>query len=127
MNQFAVIKDYQSCYPDPIVLKKGDEVFYGKEDTQYPNWIFCKSVTSEKEGWVPKQILSSLDSISAKAIVLQDYSAHELTVNKGERLIAIQHLNDWTYCKSQTEEHGWVPTEHLTIISNQEIGSEDRS
>ncbi|MFK9094417.1 SH3 domain-containing protein [Bacillus salipaludis] len=116
MQTYTVIKDYQSCYPDPIVLKKGEEIFYGKEDTQYPNWIFCKSIISKKEGWVPKQILSSPD-VSSKAIVLQDYSAHELTVNKGELLVGLKHLNGWTYCKTKTEEHGWIPTEHLFLIS----------
>jgi len=93
MQRYQVIKDYQTCYPDPIILKKGEEILYGKEDTQYPNWIFCKSIISKKEGWVPKQILSSPDAVSSKAIVLQDYSAHELTVNKGELLVGLKHLN----------------------------------
>ncbi|MDN3954977.1 SH3 domain-containing protein [Sporolactobacillus laevolacticus] len=114
MNKYIVIKDYQSCYPDPIVLKKDEEVVYGKEDTQYPNWIFCKSVTSEKEGWVPKQILT-LPDLYSHAKVLQDYSAHELTVKKGELLRGFKNLNDWTYCETSAGEKGWIPTDHIAI------------
>jgi len=93
MQRYQVIKDYQTCYPDPIILKKGEEIFYGKEDTQYPNWIFCKSIISKKEEWVPKQILSSPNAVSSKAIVLQDYSAHELTVNRGSTSEAVTIRN----------------------------------
>lgn len=117
MRKYTVIKDYQACYPDPILLKKGEEVYYGKEDTQYPNWIFCKSIISKKEGWVPKQILSAPNDVSAKAIVLQNYSAHELTVSKGEVLVGLKQLNDWMYCKTITEEHGWIPSDYLYDIS----------
>lgn len=113
MSKYVVIKDHQSGYPDPIVLKKGDEVFYGQEDTHYPNWIFCRSMISKKSGWVPKQILTSPDPVSSKAIVLKDYSAHELTVKSGEQLVGLEHLNDWTYCITKTGERGWIPTDHL--------------
>lgn len=118
MSLYTVTKDYQSCYPDPIVLKKGEEILYGKEDTQYPNWIFCQSLHSKKEGGVPKQILSSPDNL-ARAKVLEGYSAHELTVKKGERLHSLKHLNDWTYCTTGCGEEGWIPADHLAAISNQ--------
>ncbi|TGA98453.1 hypothetical protein E4665_07975 [Sporolactobacillus shoreae] len=118
MPRYTVIENYQSCYPDPIVLKRGEEVLYGEEDTQYPNWIFCQSLKSKKEGWVPKQILSSPNHL-AHAKVLDDYSAHELTVTKGERLHGLKHLNDWTYCRTGSGKQGWIPSDHIAPIFNQ--------
>ncbi|WHY78424.1 SH3 domain-containing protein [Neobacillus sp. WH10] len=113
MQRYTVIKGHISNYPDPIVLKKEQEVLYGKEDTQFPNWIFCKSITTNKEGWVPKQILTAPNNHGI-AIVTKDYSAHELTANQGEILLCLEHLNDWTYCKTENGEIGWIPTSCLS-------------
>ncbi|WP_067841490.1 SH3 domain-containing protein [Amphibacillus sediminis] len=115
MKRYIVIKPYTSCYPDPITLKKGDKVYYGKEDTEYPNWIYCKSLITEKEGWVPKQILTSPleGNIS---IVKEDYSAHELTVKKQDRLFSQKELNNWLYCRTDDLEWGWIPCEVVRVL-----------
>lgn len=109
MQPFIVIENHTSNYPDPIVLKKDEEVLYGKEDTQFPNWIFCKSIATNKEGWVPKQILTSPNHLSISKVT-KEYSAHELTVRKDESVLGLEHLNDWTYCKTKHGELGWIPT-----------------
>ncbi|MCM2588128.1 SH3 domain-containing protein [Rossellomorea marisflavi] len=115
MNQYVVIKPHHSTYPDPITLKTGDKVIYGKEDTEYPNWVFCTS-TSGKEGWVPKQILSQ-DKLAPFATVSEDYSAHELTVKVGETLTGLHQLNEWTFCCRDTGEEGWIPDSCLKKIT----------
>lgn len=109
MKQYTVIKDHKSNYPDPIVLKKDQEVLYGKEDTQFKNWIFCKSIATNKKGWVPKQILTPPNTFGISKVT-NDYSAQELTVSRGKLLFGLDHLNDWTYCKTQNGEFGWIPT-----------------
>ncbi|MBS4188990.1 hypothetical protein KHA94_02005 [Bacillus sp. FJAT-49705] len=48
MPQYKVIKEHISNYPDPIVLKKGLEVLYGNENTQFPNWVFYESISTNK-------------------------------------------------------------------------------
>ncbi|MCM3617727.1 SH3 domain-containing protein [Sutcliffiella horikoshii] len=113
MSKYTVIKNHTSKYPDPIILKKDQEVLYGIEDTQYPNWIFCKSTSTNKEGWVPKQILT-IPNLDRIAIVTQDYSAHELTIKEGETVLGLANLNDWTYCKTENKELGWIPTSCLS-------------
>ncbi|GGH28979.1 SH3 domain-containing protein [Paenibacillus segetis] len=109
MQHYTVIKDHISSYPDPIILRKEQEVLYGKEDTQFPNWIFCTSMATQKEGWVPKQILTTPNK-QGIAMATKDYSAHELTANQGDLLLGLEHLNDWTYCKTENDEYGWIPT-----------------
>ncbi|WP_028591839.1 SH3 domain-containing protein [Paenibacillus massiliensis] len=115
MHRYIVIKSHESTYPDPIILQAQQEVLYGAEDTEYPNWIFCKSLLTDKEGWVPKQMLTTPDD-SGIAKVLQDYSAHELTVLEGEVLLGMKHLNAWTYCKTEKGELGWVPSTCLNTL-----------
>ena len=115
MQNIIVIKDYQTEYLDPIALKKYDEVECGEESNEYPNWIYCKSLNTKKEGWVPKQILTAQDEF-AKSQAIEDYSAKELTVKKDEILTALKHLNNWTLCKAQTGEIGWIPTENLKSL-----------
>ncbi|GIN88542.1 hypothetical protein J6TS2_49280 [Heyndrickxia sporothermodurans] len=117
MQEYIVITPYTSCYPDPIILFKDEIVMYGKEDTEYPNWIFCESIKTKKKGWVPKQILSIQNTL--KAVVLQDYTANELTVNKNDKVTALSHLNNWTFCISKSGEKGWIPTNHLQPIINE--------
>ncbi|PAE18949.1 hypothetical protein CHH80_19260 [Bacillus sp. 7504-2] len=113
MRKYTVIKKHVSNYPDPIVLKKDQKVLFGKEDTQFPNWIFCTSLDTQKEGWVPKQILTPPNNAGISRIT-QDYSAHELTAYPEEVLFGIKHLNDWTYCKTEKGEFGWIPTSCLS-------------
>lgn len=115
LKQYKVVSSHVSNYPDPIVLNKDQEVYYGEEDTQFPNWIFCRSIITGKKGWVPKQILTS-PNILGISKVTKDYSAHELTINHGETLYGLEHLNDWTYCKTKSGEFGWIPTFCLSAI-----------
>lgn len=95
-------------------LKKEQEVLYGKEDTQFLNWFFCKSIVTNKEEWAPKQILTESNKLGI-TIVTNDYSAHELTTNQSEILLGLEHLNEWTYCKKNGEA-GWAPTFCLSEI-----------
>ncbi|MBV6682623.1 hypothetical protein KV679_02840 [Bacillus sp. JRC01] len=111
MKRYIIIQPHLSTYPDPITLNTGDKVIYGREDTEYPNWIFCIS-PSGKKGWVPKQILST-DPSTDIATVTQSYSAHELTVEAGENMTAHHHLNEWTLCRRDTGEEGWIPNRCL--------------
>jgi len=41
----VVITEHVSEYPDPVFLKKGEQVTLGETDDEYPNWIFATSVS----------------------------------------------------------------------------------
>lgn len=52
MKRYKVVHPHRSNYPDPIVLVKGDFVIYGREDTEFPNWIFVKqSILKSVDGY----------------------------------------------------------------------------
>ncbi|WJX08324.1 SH3 domain-containing protein [Bacillus cereus] len=117
MKQYKVVHPHYSNYPDPIVLAKGDVIIYGREDTEFPNWIFCEAIHSKKCGWVPKQILSTPNEEQI-ATTLTDYSAHELTVNPGMLVEKELELNEWSFVHTTQGEKGWVPNRVLAILDD---------
>jgi len=115
MKRYQVVHSHFSNYPDPIVLAKGDTVLYGREDTEFPNWIFCEAIHSQKRGWVPQQILSSPDANQISTI-LTDYSAYELTVTPGMIVEQEYELNEWSLVHTTDGEKGWVPNKVLMLV-----------
>ncbi|WP_088035272.1 SH3 domain-containing protein [Evansella clarkii] len=111
-----VIKQHKTNYPDPISLHKGQTVHTGKlyeGEEDWDNWIYCFTEDKSSEGWVPAQIIRS-KSGTGRGVILEDYCANELTVEKGEELIVYKELNGWYWTKRQlTGEEGWVPKSHL--------------
>jgi len=36
-----VVADYRAAYPDPIIVRAGDELIVGDGDPEYPGWVWC--------------------------------------------------------------------------------------
>jgi len=52
-----------------------------------------------------------------KGIVKENYSAKELNINVGEKVIKIKELNGWGWVKRElNNEEGWLPLEILKEI-----------
>ena len=114
-KRFQVIKDHQSSFPDPIILKKGDKVAVGREhleEPDWPNWVECKSPDG-KMGWAPKQYLTISDDTG---IALRDYSGNELNVRVGEEIIVYKTLNGWAWARNSVGQYGWVPLRNIAEI-----------
>lgn len=116
-NLYEVKKPHVSNYPNPITLTKGDQVIIGvlyDKNPNWRNWIFC-STNDLISGWVPKQIVK-IDG--DKGTVLENYSARELNVHLGDRLVGIRELNGWLWVKKiNSNEEGWTPKENLQSIN----------
>ncbi len=125
MTLYMVTTSYQTCYPDPLILNKGDSVQYGEEDTDYPKWIFCETDKSHKKGWVPKQFLT-VPNEKGEAYLLETYTAHELTVAAGERLIVKKELNGWLFARTEKGEEGWIPADHAVKATTSKIERANR-
>ena len=117
---YLVIKKHVSEYPDPITLQKGDtisigEIYTGPEN--WDNWYLC-SAKGQNEGWVPGQIIEHFNDKTG--IVKENYTARELDVTEGERLIGSHILNGWMWCTRPSDRAtGWVPLKNLTGIGSQ--------
>lgn len=44
---------------------------------------------------------------------MESYTAHELTVAVGQRLIVNKELNGWLFARTEKGEEGWIPAAML--------------
>ena len=104
---------YTKQYSDPIRLNIGDQVVLGKEETieKWKGWIWAVTEDKSNSGWIPIQIITfSADKKSG--IIIDNYSAQELSVKVGDYVEMIKSLNGWCWVKNTvTNEEGWIPSE----------------
>ena len=89
------------------------ESYAGPEN--WENWMFCHEEYNRK-GWVPEQIIRK--DMNGTGIIIKQYTAKELNVNIGERLIGLEELNEWVWCEGRDGEKGWVPKKTYKNINN---------
>lgn len=115
--KYKVIEEHKTNNRNPIKVEKGETVKLGRksdEDDGWNNWIYCYSLQSNSEGWTPAQIIQGQNEYG---IVLNDYSAKELEVNKGDIVDGELELNGWLWCSRLIDlEDGWLPTEKLMAL-----------
>lgn len=122
-HKYIVTERWEQSYPDPILLEKGESVivdFSIKDDTPgWDNWVWCISA-KRQSGWVPTQILqmtASLNDDKKEAVVIEDYSANELSVEKDQVFIGEKILNGWIWGSIEnTGLKGWVPLVNIEQI-----------
>ncbi|MEC3883059.1 SH3 domain-containing protein [Halobacillus sp. HZG1] len=116
-NIYIVTNNHTSNYPNPIKLTKGQTVDMGERYTgneNWDNWIYCYTVDSKLEGWVPEQI------IDVRGKILEDYIAKELNVEIGELLFKQKDLNGWFWVKKlNSSNEGWVPNENVKLYKQE--------
>lgn len=115
--RYKIIEDHNSDNLTPIIVTKGTRVRIGERSDSngiWPNWIYCISEDGNGEGWTPIQIIHLENDYG---IVLEDYSAIELDVQKDETVVGTVNLNGWTWCKKiNCIDEGWLPNEKLISI-----------
>lgn len=109
-----VIKTHKSAYPNPIRLIENEIVTISHCDLEWQGWIWIYQASGHA-GWAPQQIFSFFGP--DKGICIEDYTAHELSVNAGETVLLGKKLNGWYWAKSQSGESGWLPHEHVNVIN----------
>ncbi|MFQ6337255.1 SH3 domain-containing protein [Bacillus sp. AF62] len=109
--KYIVIKSHVSNYPNPIRLEEGDVVKMIESYAGPENWMFCHEEKYNRKGGVPEQIIRK--DMNRTGIIIKQYTAKELNVSIGERLIGLEELNGWVWCEGRDGEKGWVPKENL--------------
>ena len=97
MKKLIATQRHISKYPNPIKFQKGDNLSFGKKDTEFEGWIWVID-NDKNEGWAPTQFLYFLSD--DEGIAIQDYCAIELDVNPGDELELIYVLNEWGWVKA---------------------------
>ena len=116
---YLVTENYETEFTSPITLTAGEKVTFGEDpnpevnpDT-WINWAYCIKLDGSNEGFVPEQIIKKEGDYG---IILENYSAKEMTVSTGEMVEGIQELNGWLWSKNKrTGEIGWIPLEVLEV------------
>jgi hypothetical protein len=113
---FVVKTARTTDFPDPISLRKGDIVEIGERsnEEEWANWIMSKF--KDKSGWVPEQIIKVINN--KQGVIIEDYTANELTVSEGDIIVSNRELNGWIfgYNTRREREMGWVPKENVEEI-----------
>ena len=111
-----VIIPYDRPYADPIIISCGElvkPVLDGSRQTDIVGWTWCVA-TDGREGWVP---WSWCEDAGDKWRLLRDFSALELTVRDGERLLLLHSESGFVSCRNEAGEQGWVPDGCLALVT----------
>ncbi len=114
--EYKIKKDYKSQYKDPITLSAGDIVTLGEEEKEekWKGWIWAEH--NSQTGWIPLQIVDIMPDLKGK--IIENYSAKELDVNKGEIVVSIKEMNGWIWVMNEKNEDGWIPAEIAVAHKN---------
>ncbi len=107
-----VVDDHAPVHAQVLVVREGERVRLGREDAQWPGWIWCIS-ESGTAGWTPASYLVR-DGDWARLRV--DYDATELTVRRGEQLALHYEVNDWWWATDAVGNQGWVPAAKVALL-----------
>jgi len=104
-----VVADYATPFPDPLVLRAGQQLAVGDRKSEWHGWLWC-TTRDGKSAWVPEGYVT----LRGKTATLRcDYDATELSVHAGEELILELEESGWLWCANRTGRRGWVPANHV--------------
>ena len=117
---WACVSGHSTQYPNPIKLSKGEIVKLGElaPEEKWKNWVWAENAKGQG-GWVPVQLIAKTHD-HLEGVVKEAYSAQELNINVGEKVIKIKSLNGWTWVRNISNlEEGWVPDEAIAPEAGQ--------
>lgn len=102
---------YTAQYADPIALEVGERVrFHARpDDGEYPGWRWAQAADG-RAGWVPD---AWFRGDSDAGVAVRGYSARELTVEPGARVLEALEFGGWVYAIPEAGEPGWLPSTAL--------------
>ncbi len=108
-----VTRDWKASYSDPIQLAAEEALEFDGQKDVWDGYLWLWAINvDDKEGWVPDCIVSS----NVPATAIENYSAKELTCQKGQALTAERRLHGWVFCRDAEGRRGWVPERNLSEI-----------
>ncbi len=99
---------HERPYPDPIRVRAGDAVQVDRKQTETTDlfgWLWCRGPDG-REGWTPEAWIELKGDTGR---MMREYSALELDVDAGERLIALLGESGFVFARKANGDEGWVP------------------
>ena len=103
---YIITAQHKSSYPDPIQFSPGGRLVLGKQDDEYPGWIWV-TTPSGNQGWAPESIIRCESETGG--VALEEYTARELNTVVGERLRCTRELAGWLWVENDKGRWGWIP------------------
>jgi len=107
----CLLEDHVASYEDPIAFTQGQALSLTGKAEIWDGYRWLWAVGPDgRAGWIPD------DSVIVKdggVIALRDYSAMELTCDKGAILLVIEETHGWVWCSAPNGLAGWVPANKL--------------
>ena len=107
-----ILKEYAAQYTDPITVRAGDRVSVGVADPEFPGWRWCTGPDG-RQGWVP-ELLLRLEGLGA--LMLEDYTARELSVPAGAEVAVHRVVAGWAWVTAQDGRSGWIPLSCIAAV-----------
>lgn len=104
-----VIAEYKSPFPDPLKIRRDDQVHPTEKKSEWSGWIWCINKNG-KEGWIPRSYLKIQDN---HAHLLRDYDATELTAKVGEEFVVEEEESGWFLVSGREGRKGWIPIKNV--------------
>jgi hypothetical protein len=104
-----VVAPYQSAFPNPLLIRKGEILAVERRETEWSGWLWCTD-SEGLGGWVPETYVECNGSTCR---ALRDYDATELTVYAGDELEILEEAGGWLWCVTDRGEKGWVLGENV--------------
>lgn len=82
-----VIKDHTGESSPLLIVKEGQSILGEKKETEWEGWLWCHD-SAGVHGWVPEAYIEPSDE-TGRYSLRQDYTSKELSVTKGDELIAM--------------------------------------
>lgn len=105
-RSFFTNADYQVIDRAPLVLAVGDRVRVGRNDSDWPGWIWVTAIDG-RGSYVPEEILA-LHGDGTAAVKLP-FHARDLSVVKDEPVVSVREVKGWHWCRNEDGEEGWLP------------------
>src|SRR6185295_18560983 len=103
---------YEAAYLDPLLVKAGETLTVGQNDTQWPGWVWCTNQAGVS-GWMPQNYL---DRSGSRGVARRDYDATELSAGVGEEVVVGYEESGWIWCTHQRGQSGWLPIAHVIEV-----------
>jgi len=112
----VVTEKYEIAYPDPLILKPGDEVTVIKAETN-PEWIGWHSCKDQngKEGWISEKYMT-INYETQIGTITNSYTAKELNAEASREVEVTKESHGWAWCKTKSDE-GWLPKNILKDLN----------
>ena len=111
-SRCRVIVRHDPAAQTPIVVHRGDALVVGREDDEWPGWLWCTAADGVA-GWVPVPYIENCNTGHVGAC---DHDSTALSLADRDQVTVDREINVHGWCSTDDGRHGWAPTRNLAPV-----------